>query len=346
MSNYCVPYKPFGVIKQPSLAFKPKFDLSGNLLPLVSHSYDKSGKLEGSKVNLDNVDINSPEVTSKVNLLRDDDYRTIGTVGKGYNVVTHQQVEEGLKDTFHRNNVIVDWDRSEMLMNKLGSKLWMYFVLPEHARDIDGTGLVAPQIILKHALDGTGSLSGTAGAYQFVCSNGIVRGEHRFAMKYAHNSKMDLSKFCLGMMASIKYFDDDIKFYQTLIERDVNPKMVLQWLQHRLKREEADKSIGDYTGETLINPETGEEEPVERKFHLAERDVADILNMWNTKEQGTVNRRNNTLWSVLNTTTEYYSHKNSLNPDTINKRLMHVTSRVEDLSKNFDEEMELAHAAV
>jgi len=325
MKPFGQPYIKFNIVEQPLFSFKPIIE-NGKPLPVIN----KDGFFDP-----DSVDFEDGLVyTGLKNLIRDDSWDSVGVVSTIYHTISHQDIVENIYHLLDLEGEQINSDRSTLLLDDSGKKLWMHLVLQGGEQKITDHDEVARQIIIKHATDGTSSLNFTMGAFTFVCSNMTIIGEVMKKISIRHNREVDFSVVHEELKFGLEMFKKNIEFLEPLKEISISDSEAESWLTHRLKREQYDLSTSEIDSSTS--------KP--KRFAIPKAHVNRIVDLWNGKEFGTVNRRGNNLLSLYNTTTEHLSNLNTISPDLKFNFLRHCSSRVQDLSLEFDRECKLASA--
>jgi hypothetical protein len=141
---------------------------------------------------------------SQIALVNKDTNKTVGVVSKDYNLTTHQEASDVVKNIIESIG-LTGISAGAQVASK-GAKFFETIRFDSLAFNpasgspstaLDNKGLtrddIIPIITIRNSYDRSTAISWSYGAYRLICGNGMAVLQHEDKLSFTHNQKLDLS---------------------------------------------------------------------------------------------------------------------------------------------------------
>ncbi len=146
---------------------------------------------------------NGTAIRDRVAVTRADTGECVGLVGRKYKIVTNEEVFTSFVHSLDRSGLDLAGATIDTSFSWAGARTFSQIVLPAHQFTVgDSADTQAIRIIAKNAYDGSTKFNVQAGAYRFVCTNGMVFGDRlaSYASKHTHGLDLKVAADSVAMV--------------------------------------------------------------------------------------------------------------------------------------------------
>lgn len=99
-------------------------------------------------------------------------------------------------------------------------------------RDDDLQIGTVPQLLIYNSHDGEAAFRGLAGAFRFVCSNGLITGDVLEAVRFTHRGEVDAASVAAAMLDMVEpIIDRMIRFHEAQAPKDARMELATRMTQ-------------------------------------------------------------------------------------------------------------------
>ncbi len=187
-------------------------------------------------------------------IVNGDTNKTMGQIGKGYNVVTHRDASGFIHDFLYKVGICFNSERKRT--GSAGAKYFETISFPEYAFSPEKNGtssavdlanldvplsqreVMVPYINIKNSYDKTSAVSWAHGVARLTCLNGMaIFSKDRMFMAYRHNQKIDYDRVKNTLLTGL---DKSINIIQLAYNR-LNEEKGLDFLRDLIDGDYPDK---------------------------------------------------------------------------------------------------------
>lgn len=151
-------------------------------------------------------DSHGEELPGYLRIVREDSGETLHVATDAYKIITNEEAfgafEEAIAlSSLDSRNMRIGTDFSHH-----GARCFRQYLFPDHLVPVKPGVEVALRIIMMNSYDGSLAFRGTAGAYNFVCSNTTILGNEVAGFRMKHGKSSDIGRAAEALVGAAEQF--------------------------------------------------------------------------------------------------------------------------------------------
>lgn len=165
--------------------------------------------LVGARPNL-TIDNNGNIVdTGKKTIFNVSNNKTLGIQAMGYNIVQNEQATTALLSEIYNSDLPTEHAFARTRVDNYGQTMMAEIVFPATAFEVTPGDEVAFSITAINSFNGSGSFHVKAGAYRFICANGMVSSTGVIEYRKAHKKDLSVKQAAKVIVCGMEQYHAD-----------------------------------------------------------------------------------------------------------------------------------------